>query len=253
MGLLSAAPADTEPKKMLAKPTSRMLAELKRFEPKTTKKWLENGDFLIELLEKLCSIDIKKDVHDALLSFHDPYDRAVVCGSLPSEDLPEILNRQPRGWFSPATVAVRLNENINGSNSTATFAVPLEFVEFVEAQLLEMRKGKQLSVKGARLKEKLYSRTWETFAYTIVSAILEDLVNAIVGPKAALAKEIKWNETVEIARLVEVVAWEQGVLLEDKTSAKDWRGKAPRAGGSRDVDEEESPAKRTRRSPGSNY
>ena len=46
-----------------------------------------------------------------------------------------------------------------------------------------MRKGKQLSVKGARLKEKLYSRTWETFAYTIVSAILEDLVNAIVGPK----------------------------------------------------------------------
>ena len=47
MGLLSAAPADTEPKKMLAKPTSRMLAELKRFEPKTTKKWLENGDFLI--------------------------------------------------------------------------------------------------------------------------------------------------------------------------------------------------------------
>ena len=148
-----------------------------------------------------------------------------------------------------------MNENINGSNSTATFAVPLEFVEFVEAQLLEMRKGKQLSVKGARLKEKLYSRTWETFAYTIVSAILEDLVNAIVGPKAALAKEIKckWNETVEIARLVEVVAWEQGVLLEDKTSAKDWRGKAPRAGGSRDVDEEESPAKRTRRSPGSNY
>ena len=253
MGLLSAAPADTEPKRMLAKPTSRMLAELKRFEPKTTKKWLENGDFLIELLEKLCSIDIKKDVHDALLSFHDPYDRAVVCGSLPSEDLPEILNRQPRGWFSPATVAVRLNENINGFDSTATFAVPLEFVEFVEAQLLEMRKGKQLSVKGARLKEKLYSRTWETFAYTIVSAILEDLVNAIVGPKAALAKEIKWNETVEIARLVEVVAWEQGVLLEDKTSAKDWRGKAPRAGGSRDVDEEESPAKRTRRSPGSNY
>ena len=141
----------------------------------------------------------------------------------------------------------------NGFDSTATFAVPLEFVEFVEAQLLEMRKGKQLSVKGARLKEKLYSRTWETFAYTIVSAILEDLVNAIVGPKAALAKEIKWNETVEIARLVEVVAWEQGVLLEDKTSAKDWRGKAPRAGGSRDVDEEESPAKRTRRSPGSNY
>ena len=116
-----------------------MLAELKRFEPKTTKKWLENGDFLIELLEKLCSIDIKKDVHDALLSFHDPYDRAVVCGSLPSEDLPEILNRQPRGWFSPATVgfdqtdvffyklsqvAVRLNENINGFDSTATFAVP---------------------------------------------------------------------------------------------------------------------------------
>ena len=100
-----------------------------------------------------------RDVHDALLSFHDPYDRAVVCGSLPSEDLPEILNRQPRGWFSPATVAVRLNENINGFDSTATFAVPLEFVEFVEAQLLEMRKGKQLSVKGARLKEKLYSRS----------------------------------------------------------------------------------------------
>ena len=47
-----------------------------------------------------------------------------VCGSLPSEDLPEILNRQPRGWFSPATVAVRLNENINGFDSTATFAVP---------------------------------------------------------------------------------------------------------------------------------
>ena len=61
------------------------------------------------------------------------------CGSLPSVDLQETLRRQPRGWFSPATVgfdqtdvffyklsqvAVRLNENINGFDSTATFAVP---------------------------------------------------------------------------------------------------------------------------------
>ena len=106
----------------------------------------------------------------------------------------------------------------------------------------------------------MYSRTWETFAYTIVAAILEDLVDAIVGPKAAPSRKVEWNERVEIGtyslveiEVVEVVAWEQGVLLEDKTSAKDWRGKAPRAGGSRDVDEEESPAKRTRRSPGSNY
>ena len=63
----------------------------------------------------------------------------------------------------------------------------------------------------------------------------------------------------------------KGVLLDNKTSAKDWRGAASRfnesyisgfayhfhvirAGGSKDVDEEESPAKRTRRArAGSNY
>jgi len=72
-------------------------------------------------------------------------------------------------------------------------------VEFVEAQLLEMRQKrgaeeKKLSVKGARQKEKLYSRTWETFAYTIVTAILEDLVNAIVGPKAAPSQRVHFNE-----------------------------------------------------------
>ena len=64
MGLLSAAPADTEPKKMLAKPTSRMLAELKRFEPKTTKKWLENGDFLIELLISKKHLTMLASTHD---------------------------------------------------------------------------------------------------------------------------------------------------------------------------------------------
>ena len=94
---------------------------------------------------------------------------------------------------------------------------------------------KKLSVKGARQKEKLYSRTWETFAYTIVAAILEDLVDAIVGPKAAPSRKVEWNERVEIGtyslveiEVVEVVAWEQGVLLDNKTSAKDWMGPASR-------------------------
>ena len=43
-------------------------------------------------------------------------------------------------------------ENNNGFTSNDTFTVP---VEFVEQQLLEMHKGKQLSVKGARRKEKV--------------------------------------------------------------------------------------------------
>ena len=38
-------------------------------------------------------------------------------------------------------------------------------------------------MKGARQKERVYSRAWETFAYSHVAAILEELVNAIVGPK----------------------------------------------------------------------
>ena len=33
------------------------------------------------------------------------------------------------------------------------------------------------------LKKIMNCRTWETFTYTIVTAILEDLVNAILGPK----------------------------------------------------------------------
>ena len=71
-------------------------------------------------------------------------------------------------------------ENINGFTSNDTFTIS---VELVEQQLLEMHKGKQLSVKGARQKEKVYSRAWETFAYSHVAAILEELVNAIVGLK----------------------------------------------------------------------
>ena len=60
-----------------------------------------------------------------------------------------------------------------------------------------------------------------------------------------------FNEQVEIAThsLVEVVAWEQGVLEDNKTTAKDWMGKAARAGGCKH-EEEELPAacaKRPRR------
>ena len=80
IGLLAAAMAETDPKEMLAKPTSRMIDELRRFEPKLPKNWLKRGAFMIKLLEKLCTIDIKKDVQTALLAFHDPYDRSVVCG-----------------------------------------------------------------------------------------------------------------------------------------------------------------------------
>ena len=122
-------------------------------------------------------------------------------------------------------------------------------MEIVKAQLLEMYKGKQLSVKGARQKERVYSRAWETFALSHVVAILEELVNAIVGPKAAPDKEVKWNEQVEIATysLVEVVAWEQGVLEDNKTSAKDWMGAAARAGGKDEEEEEELPAARAKR------
>ena len=60
---------------------------------------------------------------------------------------------------------------------------------------------------------------------------------------------VGWNKRVEIAThsLVEVLAWEQGVLEDNKTSAKDWMGPASRAGGCKDDDEEELPAKRTRR------
>ena len=51
--------------------------------------------------------------------------------------------------------------------------------------------------------------------------------------------------------LVEVVAWEQGVLEDNKTTAKDWMGKAARAGGCKDEEEEEelpaACAKRPRR------
>ena len=90
----------------------------------------------IELLEKLCSINIKMDVQTALLAFHAPYDRSVVCASLPSIDLLEILRSQSRGWFSPAMVQRKIYKNINWFISTATFTVPLEFVK---GQLLEMR------------------------------------------------------------------------------------------------------------------
>ena len=126
-------------------------------------------------------------------------------------------------------------------------------MELVEQQLLEMHKGKQLSAKGASQKERVYSRAWKTFAYSHVAAILEELVNAIVGPKAAPSQKVKWNEQVEIAThsLVEVVAWEQGVLEDNKTTAKDWMGKAARAGGCKDEEEEEelpaACAKRPRR------
>ena len=48
---------------------------------------------MIKLLEKLCSIDIQKDVEAALLAFHDAFDRSVVCASLHAVDLPEILHR----------------------------------------------------------------------------------------------------------------------------------------------------------------
>ena len=41
--------------------------------------------------------------------------------------------------------------------------------------------------------------------------------------------------------LVEVVAWEQGVLEDNKATAKDWMGRAARAGGCKD-EEEELPA-----------
>ena len=177
-GLLAAAPKETDPKEMLAKPTSRMIDELRRFEPKLPKNWLKRGAFMIKLLEKLCTIDIKKDVQTALLAFHDPYDRSVVCGSLPVVDLPEILRRQPRGWFSPAMVQRKLYENINGFTSTDDFTVPSKIclvsynisyftqfnsVEFVDQQLEETRKGREgedrkLSVKRARQEEKLYSR-----------------------------------------------------------------------------------------------
>ena len=48
---------------------------------------------MIKLLEKLCSIDIQKDVEAALLAFHDAFDCSVVCASLHAVDLPEILHR----------------------------------------------------------------------------------------------------------------------------------------------------------------
>ena len=47
-------------------------------------------------------------------------------------------------------------ENINGFTSNDTFTIP---VELVEQQLLQMHKGKQLSVKGACQKERVYSRS----------------------------------------------------------------------------------------------
>ena len=179
-GLLAAAPPETELREILAIPTPKLIAEVRKFEPKFTKAWLTRGTLMIKLLEKLCSIDIQKDVEAALLAFHDAYERSVVCASLPAVDLLEILHRQPRGWFFPAMVRRKMYENINGFTSNDTFTVP---VEFVEQQLLEMHKGKQLSVKGARQKERVYTRAWETFAYSHVAAILEELVNAIVGPE----------------------------------------------------------------------
>ena len=124
-GLLAATPEETDLKEMLASPTSRMIDELQRFEPNLPKNWLKRGAIMIELLEKLCSIDIKTDVQTALLAFHAPYDRSVVCASLPAVDLPEILRRQPYGWFSAAMVHRKLYENISGFTSTATFTVPL--------------------------------------------------------------------------------------------------------------------------------
>ena len=41
---------------------------------------------------------------------------------------------------------------------------------------------------------------------------------------------VGWNKRVEIAThsLIEVLAWEQGVLEDNKTSAKDWMGPASR-------------------------
>ena len=80
-------------REMLAIPTPKLIAEVRRFEPKFTKAWLTRGALMIKLLEKLCSIDIQKDVEAALLAFHDAYDRSVVCASLPAVDLPEILHR----------------------------------------------------------------------------------------------------------------------------------------------------------------
>ena len=109
---------------------------MQRFEPKLPKNWLERGAIMIELLEKLCSINIKMDVQTALLAFHALYDHSVVCASLPSIDLLEIFRSQPRGWFSPAMVQRKIYNNINWFISTATFTVPLEFVK---GQLLEMR------------------------------------------------------------------------------------------------------------------
>ena len=135
-GLPAAALDETDPKEMMASPTSKMIVELRSFEPKLPKNWLERGAIMIELLEKLCSINIKTDDQTALLAFHAPYDRSVVCASLPSIDLPEILRSQPRGWFSPAMVQRKIYNNINWFISTATFTVPLEFVK---GQLLEMR------------------------------------------------------------------------------------------------------------------
>ena len=54
----------------------------------------------------------------------------------------------------------KLYKNIKGFTSTATFTVPLEFID---QQFVEMRKGrgaegKKLSVKGAWQEEKLYSK-----------------------------------------------------------------------------------------------
>ena len=90
-GLLAAALPETELREMLAIPSPKLIAEVRRFQPKFTKAWLSRGALMINLLEKLCSIDIQKDVEAALLAFHDTYDRSVVCASLPAVDLPEIL------------------------------------------------------------------------------------------------------------------------------------------------------------------
>ena len=54
---------------------------------------IKEGALMIKLLEKLCSIDIQKDVEAALLAFHDAFDCSVVCASLHAVDLPEILHR----------------------------------------------------------------------------------------------------------------------------------------------------------------
>ena len=54
---------------------------------------IKEGALMIKLLEKLCSIDIQKDVEAALLAFHDAFDCSVVCASLLAVDLPEILHR----------------------------------------------------------------------------------------------------------------------------------------------------------------